>query len=139
MAYYTFARRWCCRHSFQLGVFAAWTSVETNKHEPWDRASGQIVTSWDKIMAATWEDMGARDSAPMHATAFCSSPKPGCVTSASNQCSSSNCLLRLRTRCDMYVEMPLPLQRAYKRFSCDKSCLSGLSFHCLSAVPSHIA
>lgn len=27
-------------------------------------------------MAATWEDMGARDKAPMHATAFCSSSSP---------------------------------------------------------------
>ena len=27
-------------------------------------------------MAATWKDMGARDNAPMHATAFCSSSNP---------------------------------------------------------------
>lgn len=27
-------------------------------------------------MAATWEDMGARDNAPMHATAFCSPFSP---------------------------------------------------------------
>ena len=27
-------------------------------------------------MAATWKDMGVRNNAPMHATAFCSSSNP---------------------------------------------------------------
>ncbi len=116
---------WVVSLQYESGDGAAQTSVRlATMHAPcfkmrFTNKASQDLDSW-LPPGKTW---GVRDITPMHATAFCSFASP--AVRLERRISATPRAAPQTTNAVQYVEMPPSLQRAYRRFSYAKGCLSG--------------